>query len=212
MPEVQANRTLVKSPPELWAEFSDAEALTRHLAEFGEIRITRLEPERIVAWEGEHARGTVGIGASGWGTRVSLTATVAPPEPPESEPAPARPRDRVDHLVRVVGEELVIGEWTPPAAEAPVPEPARRGWFARVFGGADTAAETAAPAEPAAPEPERYELHVVHAVAACRVPARPPAPPPPTPPGGLDAERAAAILHTVLDHLGAAHHRPFSRG
>ena len=45
--------TLVKSPPELWAELSDPETLARHLGEFGEIRITRTEPETAVAWEGE---------------------------------------------------------------------------------------------------------------------------------------------------------------
>ena len=80
MPEVEVHRTLVKSPPELWAELSDVEALARHLGEFGEIRITRTDPETAVAWEGEHARGTVEIKASGWGTKVTLTA-----ETPEAE-------------------------------------------------------------------------------------------------------------------------------
>ena len=69
-----ASRTLVKSPPELWAECSDAASLARHLDQFGEIRITRLEPETAVAWEGERARGTVRIEPSGWGTKVILTA------------------------------------------------------------------------------------------------------------------------------------------
>ena len=73
--EHEASRTLVKSPPELWAECSDAASLARHLSEsFGEIRITRLEPETAVAWEGERASGTVRIEPSGWGTRVTLTA------------------------------------------------------------------------------------------------------------------------------------------
>ena len=74
MTELQASRTLVKSPPELWAECSDAASLARHLGQFGEIRITRLDPETAVAWEGEHARGTVRIEPSGWGTKVILTA------------------------------------------------------------------------------------------------------------------------------------------
>ena len=69
MTEHVASRTLVKSPPELWAECSDAASLARHLDGFGEIRITRLEPETAVAWEGERARGTVRIEPSGWGTR-----------------------------------------------------------------------------------------------------------------------------------------------
>ena len=72
MTELQASRTLVKSPPELWAECSDAASLARHLDGFGEIRITRLDPETAVAWEGEHARGTVTLEPSGWGTAADL--------------------------------------------------------------------------------------------------------------------------------------------
>ncbi len=34
----------------------------------------RLEPETAVAWEGEHASGTVRLEPSGWGTPVSMTA------------------------------------------------------------------------------------------------------------------------------------------
>ena len=49
--------------------------MARHLnGSFGEIRITRLEPESTVAWEGERASGTVRLEPSGWGTRVILTA------------------------------------------------------------------------------------------------------------------------------------------
>ncbi|MBV8431679.1 MAG: hypothetical protein JO244_10980 [Solirubrobacterales bacterium] len=72
--EHEASRTLVKSPPELWAECSDAGSLARHLGEFGEITITRLDPETTVAWEGERVSGTVRIEPSGWGTKVTLTA------------------------------------------------------------------------------------------------------------------------------------------
>src|SRR5689334_8808233 len=74
MNESKASRTLLKSPPELWSEVSDATSLQRHMDQFGEIRITKLEPETAVAWEGEHARGTITLEGSGWGTRVSLTA------------------------------------------------------------------------------------------------------------------------------------------
>ena len=91
MSERQAERTLVKSPPELWAEISDVEALARHLGTFGEIRITRLEPETTVAWEGDTARGTVELSAAGWGTKVTLTAvpTQEPVREPAAHPAPA---------------------------------------------------------------------------------------------------------------------------
>src|SRR3954469_4484021 len=100
MQEPRPQRTLVKSPPELWAEVSDVEALARHLGEFGEIRITRLDPETTVAWEGDRACGTVALEPAGWGTKVTITAklaegvaaepvTVEPePEPVAVEPAP----------------------------------------------------------------------------------------------------------------------------
>src|ERR1700722_15671806 len=75
MTEHQSSRTLVKSAPELWAECSDAASLARHLGGFGEIRITKLEPETAVAWEGAAVSGTVKLESSGWGTRVTLTMT-----------------------------------------------------------------------------------------------------------------------------------------
>jgi hypothetical protein len=133
MTELQASRTLVKSPPELWAECSDAASLARHLDRFGEIRITRLEPETAVAWEGERARGTVRIEPAGWGTKVILTAVAegvdpespvdvadAPPEreppveavSPEPEPEPA--------IIEALSEPPLD---EPPVDEAPVEEP-----------------------------------------------------------------------------------------
>jgi hypothetical protein len=113
MTEHESSRTLVKSAPELWAECSDAASLARHLGAFGEIRITKLEPESAVAWEGAAASGTVTLEPSGWGTRVTLTVTEEeavvleeaavlkpeiveqaiaepPPSEPEPEPEPAQ--------------------------------------------------------------------------------------------------------------------------
>jgi hypothetical protein len=86
MSDHEASRTLVKSAPELWAECSEAASLARHLGAFGEIRITKLEPETAVVWEGEAARGTVRLEPSGWGTKVRLTAG-------RHEPAPDRPAE-----------------------------------------------------------------------------------------------------------------------
>ncbi|HEX3518465.1 MAG TPA: hypothetical protein VHT29_05470 [Solirubrobacteraceae bacterium] len=71
----EVQRTLVKSPPELWAELSDPAALARHLGELGEIRITRAEPEKRVEWEAEGTSGSVLIKPSGWGTKVTLSVT-----------------------------------------------------------------------------------------------------------------------------------------
>jgi len=118
MTEHVASRTLVKSPPELWAECSDAASLARHLGQFGDIKITRLEPETAVAWEGERARGTVRIEPSGWGTKVILTAQSVDEEKPEEVPA-------VVEVVEVVeaAETPEIAEVVEPAVEvADTPE------------------------------------------------------------------------------------------
>ncbi|HET9890907.1 MAG TPA: hypothetical protein VFQ42_10430, partial [Mycobacterium sp.] len=118
----EASRTLLKSPPELWAECSDAASLNRHLDSFGEIRITRLEPETAVAWEGETVSGTVRLEPSGWGTRVILTAeepTPAGNAPPPGvhEPAPAA------GVAEEKTESEGMVEPEAPAAPADVSEP-----------------------------------------------------------------------------------------
>ena len=86
MTSLQASRTLVKSPPELWAELSELGSLARHLGEFGEIRITKVDPESRVEWEADRASGTVRLEPSGWGTRVVLTVDTPEPVAPEPEP------------------------------------------------------------------------------------------------------------------------------
>jgi hypothetical protein len=83
-PRQTVQRTLVKSPPELWADLSDPESLGKRLGEFGEIRITRLIPEKTVVWEGERASGTVEIESSGWGTKVRLSARATAPASEEA--------------------------------------------------------------------------------------------------------------------------------
>jgi hypothetical protein len=153
MPDLTAKRTLVKSPPELWSELSEVERLARHLGAFGEIKITKLEPEHTVAWEGEGASGTVSIEPSGWGTKVTLTAqlegdevaetprveeavvepvveepepVVEVPEPVLEEPVIADARlDESPLLETAAGEEVEDEAWVeePPAAEPPAPEP-----------------------------------------------------------------------------------------
>ena len=91
---LDAKRTLVKSGPELWAEVSDPEALGRHFAAFGEIRITRTADASLVEWEGERAAGRLELEPSGFGTRVAIAAEPARveiPAPPAPEP-PEPPR------------------------------------------------------------------------------------------------------------------------
>jgi hypothetical protein len=269
MPDLTAKRTLVKSPPELWEELSEVEGLAKHLGAFGEITITKLEPEHTVAWEGEHASGTVSIEPSGWGTKVTLHAELPedaapeaeePPaeepvsdEPAAEEPVPEEPvaeepvadESPAEELIDVAEEPVAeepVAEETPPVAEEPEPARERRGFWAWLFrtrtGGPNVEPEpVVVEPEPVVvePEPEPEPIAV-----------EPDADPEPEPvvaqpehegsdpldepaaddgddPGGLtpadeeaeqavDPERARAILDEALDALGAAHHRPFSRG
>jgi hypothetical protein len=127
MEPLTAQRRLVKSPPELWAEISSEPTLSKHLAEFGEIRITRVDPETTVAWEGDRASGTVELAPAGWGTKVVLTATPVTEEVAAVEPVP-EPAPEPD-----TSDE--------PDAAAPAPAPAapiaparvRRGLLARLL-------------------------------------------------------------------------------
>ena len=211
----EATRTLVKSPPEVWAQCSDAEALERHLSgSFGEIRITRLEPETAVAWEGEQVRGTVRIEPSAWGTRVTLTAQMeeaAAPEP-VAEVEPEAPAAVADEEPEAAAQPPpAVAEAVPPQRlpEPPDPPPAEErppGLWARL-----TKRFRATPPAPA-PEPELPEPPPVAEAPAVEVappePQRDPQPEPdPTPPGPDLAE----VLNAALESLGQAHHRPFSR-
>ena len=211
MTEHEASRTLVKSPPELWAELSDESSLGRHFDQFGEIRITRLEPETAVAWEGECVSGTVRLEPSGWGTKVILTARAQ--EVPAREPL-SRPTPEPEP------------EPEPPAALSRPPLAATRakqGFFGRLlgfFGGPRP--EPAVAVEPSLLDP------VVEPPALLDPVVEPPAPLDPVvePPAPEASEReeslpettaeasvdAAGVLAAALDRLGQAHHRPFSRG
>jgi hypothetical protein len=201
MPASQASRRLVKSPPELWAEVSDAASLAKHLGEVGEIRITRLEPETTVAWEGERASGTVELAPAGWGTSVTLTAEAvgevaveaATPEPePALEPVAAEAEPE-PVAAAPVPTPAPAGE---PVAEGPAPAAPRRSWFSRLF-----RREPAAPHEPVGAEPEPEALEPI------AVEPEPEPEPQPAEPDPLEV-----VLTGALDSLGAAHHRPFSRG
>jgi hypothetical protein len=276
----EVQRTLVKSPPELWAELSDPAALARHLGQLGEIRITRTEPEKRVDWEAERTSGTVLIKPSGWGTKVTLSATreTGEPEQATAEPTTAAPTTAapttaapttaaptVDAELNPAAEPrgavepdpepTAPAEAEPAGAEEPTPEAEveppveadaepgtepeatpeadaevepRRGFFSRLFGrrrqttaeprpqrelaavdAEPGAADEPQPASPAAePEPE---------------PVASEEPPEPKPDEAADlsaeleaaeevaAEEVTAVLTAVLDRLGAAHHRPFSR-
>lgn len=183
---------MVKSPPELWAECSEAASLARHLGQFGEIRITRLEPETAVAWEGEEVSGTVRLEPSGWGTRVILTARAAgaqkapapqapaaeepPPQAPAADapPPPPDPEPEPEPLPPAATGSPVAPESAPVASEPESPtsaRPARRaGLIARLM----ALFQPPEPAPPPAPDP----------------PAPQPAPDPPAPTIGTAPEPA----------------------
>jgi len=193
----EVQRTLVKSPPELWAELSDPAALARHLGELGEIRITRVEPEKTVEWEAADTTGKVLLKPSGWGTKVTLTVAreVAAPEPAPPEP-PTEP-------VAVTEPE--------PEATLDEPEP-RTGFFARLFRRRPKDQTLAEP-------PEEPELAIVPESAPEHDAQPEDTPPVETPDIAAElkaaeevaADEVTAVLTAVLDRLGAAHHRPFSR-
>lgn len=199
-----AERRLVKSSPELWAEVSDQGSLGRRLHAFGEIRITGTDPESTVAWEGDAASGTVAIESAGWGTKVTLTVEVE--QRPAAAPAPPAPP------VEVIA--------TPEPTATPASKPAKQGFFARLFDFGPstpdpprqaTASDEPAPdptpepeaAPEAAPEPMPDPIVVPEVEPEVSTEAPEPAP--------ISAESINAILEGVLDDLGAAHHRPFSR-
>jgi hypothetical protein len=287
MVSTEVKRTIVKSPPELWAQVSDAATLMRHLGEFGEIRITRAEPEKIVEWEAELASGKVQIKPSGWGTQVLLSVTRELPEPalaeiepltatdaqqvePQSgsEPESAQEQEPQPQTAEIVPEasEPAVTEPEPialePQAETAEPDPEivepapRRGFFARLFKrerqrtAADTSTtelrgvgadsdhpavsagqsgaeqqtpiageEASAPAPPAELQPAASHCEEVDRdqEAAVEEPAD-------ADTSQLDiaaelaqaeellSEQTAVVLSSMLDRLGAAHHRPFSRG
>ena len=255
MPEPRAQRTLVKSPPEIWAEVSDVSTLARHLGEFGEIRITRLEAETTVVWEGDRARGTVELEASGWGTKVTITAEAIATDDAEVVEAQAVEVEEIEvevvevEVVEVeveaepepeavavavavaVAEEIVEKEAAPTEAEVieeiiASPEP-RRGFFARLRRrrqAAESIVEVAVEAVAIEPEPEA-ELEpepepVAEIADAVEVIEAPEIAEPEldgeitatAATAAFDPEQVEAVLVGVLDDLGSAHHRPFSRG
>jgi hypothetical protein len=269
----EVQRTLVKSPPELWAELSDPAALARHLGELGEIHIVRTEPERVVEWAAEHTTGVVSIKPSGWGTRVTLSATRerAAEAAPDAAPEPAVQPELATESTAVVDVLVPQPDVALADSQAGAPEP-RRGFFARLFRRRGRTERTPA-VEPSPERPDAFAavrqvlapetfaaMHPFAAQAAAPSPAptmhsaspapttdsadaapttdsapdaaAEPAPEAQSQSAGepssdiaaelmaaedvtadeVSAAEVTAVLTAVLDRLGAAHHRPFSRG
>jgi hypothetical protein len=71
MPTIELERTLVKSPPELWDELASEPGLARWL---GEVKVSSAEPPNRLEWDGRGARGVIVLEPSGWGTKVRAQA------------------------------------------------------------------------------------------------------------------------------------------
>ena len=74
MPTIELERTLVKSPPELWDEIASEETLRRWL---GEVQVSAMDPPSRIEWQCDGAHGVIELEASGWGTRVRALAETA---------------------------------------------------------------------------------------------------------------------------------------
>jgi hypothetical protein len=204
MPELSVNRTLVKSPPEVWPEFSEVERLANHLGQFGEISISRLEPEHTVAWEGERASGTVTLEASGEGTKVTLQAEIHETEPERVVQAPTVHQviPDLEAWDRGAAEIVHHATWQTAAAQRAAQRAAERAERE-----AKRNARKGLRRHRSEPDPANESAQ---AAAAARAPV--PAAEPRAPVQSADPEhRALAVLETALDNLGEGTRRRFSR-
>lgn len=232
MTSFEVSRTLVKSPPEVWAELEKAERLAELLGDDA-IKITRAKVETSLEWEGSAGRGTIEIEQSGWGTKVRLTADIDDPEPE----AAAVPLAAVEEVVAAAIESVV--EIEPPQEEMAIEEPEVA--VAVVDQPEPIASQPAVKPsvwkrlkslfEPPVHEPpptEVTESPVVETLAveeeiAVTEPAAVEAVEEPA--AEADEAEAEAVtepapepidyeqrLTAVLDHLGSAHKRPFAQG
>ena len=260
MDPIIAQRTLVKSAPELWSEVGEVQSLARHLGAFGEIRITRLTQETTVAWEGERASGTVELKPSAWGTKVTLTAIpvldeaqlAAQAQALAQAEAAARAAEAAAKAAAIAKAEAEAAAIAKAKAEAE----AKAAAIAKAEAEAKAAAEAQAAAEAAAqatlraklrrlfrlrPRPVEQAVGETEVIAATtaiepEIKASVPAPIEAVVPAPIEAvtavepepeialqepqepalspqsAEALAVLTEMLDTLGAAHHRPFSRG
>ena len=208
MVSAEVQRTLVKSPPELWAELSDPALLARHLGRFGDTHIVRTEPETTVEWAAGGVAGSISIRSSGWGTKVTLSATRQATDEQGATEDEEIDEQTPEQVPEQVVPEQVVAEPECESHGEPQPEP-RRGLFARFFRrrkrsapattepstAPDTVTDELSAEETAAQELAAQEL-AAQELAAQELAAQ---------------QEIADVLTAVLDRLGAAHHRPFSR-
>jgi hypothetical protein len=109
MPRFEVSRTLVKSPPELWAELGP-DCLEKAL---GAVSVEETEPEREMTFAGEGVHGTAVLEPAGWGTKVTLTAETEDQvakagfwgrlRPPEAAPQHAELEEKLSELLDSLG-------------------------------------------------------------------------------------------------------------
>lgn len=197
MSELSVKRTLVKSPPELWPEFSEVERLANHLGEFGEISISRVEPEHVVVWEGEAVRGTVELEPSAEGTEVTLTAEVraAAADRPRSSLAVHRLIPDLDAWDRSAAEieqsalrQTAAAQRAAERAAGRAERGRKRGRSRRIFRARDAEPEAVAVPPSPPPEPPPLTASEIRPDAGRSEPA-------------VAEDRARAVLETALEKL-----------
>ncbi len=75
MATIELQRTLVKSPPELWDELSSSGKLATWL---GDVRVTAIDAPSRLEWDGKSTSGVIELESSGWGTKIRARATPQP--------------------------------------------------------------------------------------------------------------------------------------
>lgn len=95
MMQATANRTLVKSAPELWELADDVARMEAWMAGLMgsqarvPVEVTDRDPRRVLAWRcnangSNHARIAIELAESGFGTTVLITAQHSRPDPVEA--------------------------------------------------------------------------------------------------------------------------------
>ncbi len=174
----EVQRTLVKSPPELWSELSDPRRSPATSGRWARSSITRTEPEQLVEWEARGVKGKVEISPSGWGTRVRLSVArelgVEPLAPAAEEPAASVGGHPLDAL---------LAEGRPEALRPPAEAPAT-----------ETAEETGEAQEPPSEEEPAASAIETDAVLETAAPVEQAAHSEPTPAPATEAARRVASL------------------
>jgi hypothetical protein len=81
MAQVRTERTLVKSPPELWELLDDVDLMRRWTTEVcgevanGSLEVVERDPEERLSWRcGDGPQIDLTLAEKGWGTNVSIKA------------------------------------------------------------------------------------------------------------------------------------------